>query len=97
LEPRSHPERVRNPSQRIRDNVIYYNEIPVDDPDVYVNNAFASMENELTTYKEATQRPDNKRWYAVIKKEIKSLLNADTWKPIERVTVPHNHRILRSK
>jgi hypothetical protein len=88
---------VRNRSQRVLDNVIYYDEISVDDFDVYVNNAFASMENEPITYKEATQRPDSKRWYAAIKKEIKSLFDAGTWTLIERVTVPYNHRVLKSK
>jgi hypothetical protein len=88
---------VRKPSQRVLDNVIHYDEIPVDDPEVYVNNAFAPMENEPTTYKEATQRPDSKRWYAAMEKEVKSLLDAGIWKPIERATVPYNHRILKGK
>jgi hypothetical protein len=78
LESRSHPKRVRNPSQQVLDNVIHYNEIPIDDPEVYVNNAFASMENEPATYKEATQRSDSKKWYAAIEKKIRSLLNAGT-------------------
>jgi hypothetical protein len=69
LKPRSHSQRVRNRSQQVLDNVIYYDEIPVDDPDVYVNNAFAPIENKSITYKEALQRPDSKKWYAVIKKK----------------------------
>ena len=32
-----------------------------------------------------------------MEKEVKSLLNAGTWKPIERITVPQNHRILKGK
>ncbi len=96
-QPRDHPQRVRKPTQRVLDNIIHYDEIPIDDPEVYVNNAFAPMENEPTTYKEATQRPDSKRWHAAMEKEFKSLLNAGTWNPIERATVPRDHRILKGK
>ena len=81
----------------MRDNVVHYDEIPVDDPEVYVNNAFAPMEDEPTTYQEATQRPDSQRWYAAMDKEVKSLLDAGTWEPIERATVPRNHRTLKGK
>jgi hypothetical protein len=97
LQPRNHPQRLKKPSQRVLDNIIHYDEIPVDDPEVYVNNAFAPMENEPTTYKEAIQRSDSKRWYTAMEKEVKSLLDAGTWKPIERATVPSNHRILKGK
>jgi Reverse transcriptase (RNA-dependent DNA polymerase) len=96
-QPRSHPKRVRKPSQRVLDNVIHYDEIPVDDPEVYVNNAFAPIENEPATYREAIQRLDNKRWHAVMEKEVKSLFDAGIWKPIERAAVPYNHRILKGK
>jgi hypothetical protein len=96
-QPRDHPQRLRKPSRRVLDNVIHYDEIPIDDPEVYVNNAFAVMHDEPTTYTEAMQRAENKRWYAAMLKEVKALLNAGTWILIERTLVPRNHRILRGK
>jgi hypothetical protein len=50
---------LRKPSQRVLDNIIHYDEIPVDDPEVYVNNALAPMESEPTIYAEAMQRPES--------------------------------------
>ncbi len=32
-----------------------------------------------------------------MEKEVKSLLDTDIWKPIERAIVPYNHRILKDK
>lgn len=32
-----------------------------------------------------------------MEKEVKSLLDAGTWQPIERATVPRNHRVLKGK
>jgi hypothetical protein len=72
-QPRSHPQRVRKPSQRVLDNVIHYNEIPVDDLEVFVNNTFVIMYNEPVTYTQAMQRPDNKKWHTAMDKEDKSL------------------------
>jgi hypothetical protein len=77
-QPRSYPQRVRKPSQRVLDNVIHYNEIPIDNPEIYVNNVFIPIKDEPTTYQEATQRPDSQRWYAAMDKKVKSLLNTDT-------------------
>lgn len=94
---RDHPQRVRKPSRRVLDNIIHYDEIPIDDPKVFVNNAFVVMHNEPTTYADAMQRADSKRWQAAMEKEVKSLQDAGTWKPIERALVPRNHRILRGK
>jgi hypothetical protein len=88
---------VRKPSQRVLDNVIYYDEIPIDDPEVYVNNVFVLIEDEPIIYQEAIQRPDSQRWYAAINKEVKSLLNTGTWELIERATVPKHYRILKGK
>jgi hypothetical protein len=88
---------VRKPSQRVLDNVIHYDEIPVDDPDVYVNNVFASMENEPLTYAEAMKRPDWQQWCNAMTKEVKILVKAGTWRRIKRAAVPRNHRILRGK
>ena len=96
-QPRNHPQRLRKPSQRVLDNIIHYDEIPVDDPEVYVNNAFAPMESEPTTYAEAMQRPESQKWYAAMGKEDKSLLDAGTWQLIERSKVPRNQRVLKGK
>ena len=76
--------------------MIHYDEIPIDDPDIFVNNAFASMESEPIAYAEAMQRAESRRWQAAMEKEVKSLLDAGTWEPIERATVPRNHRVLRA-
>jgi hypothetical protein len=94
---RNHPKRIRKPTRRVLDNIIHYDEIPVDDPEVFVNNVFASMYDEPTTYTEAMQRAENRRWYAAMQKQVKSLLDAGTWEPIEKPSVPRNHRILRGK
>jgi Reverse transcriptase (RNA-dependent DNA polymerase)/GAG-pre-integrase domain len=94
---RDHPQRVRKPTRRVLDNVIHHDEIPVDDPEVFVNNVFAPMESEPTTYAEAMQRPESKKWCAAMGKEDKSLLDAGTWQPIERSKVPRNHRVLKGK
>jgi hypothetical protein len=62
------PKRVRKPSQRVLENIIHYNEIPMDDPKVFVKNAFIIMHNEPATYAEAMQRAESKRWQAAIEK-----------------------------
>ena len=94
---RDYPQRIRKPSQRVLDNIIHYDEIPVDGPEVYVNNVFAPLEDEPATYKEAIQSPDSKKWYTAMGKQVDSLLNAGTWKSIKKATVPPSHRILTGK
>ena len=94
---RNHPQRTKKPTQRVLDNIIHYDEIPVDDPEVYVNNVFAPLEDEPATYKEAIQRPDSDKWYEAMGKQVNSLLGAGTWESIEKAIVPPNHRILRGK
>ncbi len=94
---RDHPQRVREPSQKVRNNVIHYDEIPVDDPDVFVNNTFVIMHNEPATYAEAMQQPDSNRWHTAMGKEKDCLNNAGTWEEVKKSSVPPGHRILRGK
>jgi hypothetical protein len=61
LPPRDHPQRIKKPTRKVVHNDIHYDEIPIDDPEVYVNNAFVAMQNEPNTYTEAMQRPDSKK------------------------------------
>jgi hypothetical protein len=94
---RNHPQRTRKPSRRVLDNIIHYDEIPVDDPDIYVNNVFAPMQNDPVTYEEAIRRSDGEKWQAAMGKQAYSLEDADTWEFIKKSTVPPSHRILRGK
>jgi hypothetical protein len=62
--PRDHPQRVRKPSRRVLENVIHHDEIPFDDPEVFVNNTFVIMPNEPTTFAEAMAHgnPSKRPW-----------------------------------
>ena len=95
--PRDHPQRVRKPSQKVLDNIIHYDEIPIDDPDVFVNNTFVIMNNEPPTYAEALQAPDSDKWQTAMGKERDCLNNAGTWEEIDKSSVPPSHRILKGK
>jgi hypothetical protein len=94
---RDHPQRVRKPSQKVLENIIHYDEIPVDDPEVFVNNTFVILHNEPATYAEAMQRADSDKWYDAMGKEKKSLEGKGTWEPVEKSSVPPNQKILRGK
>jgi hypothetical protein len=55
---RNHFTRKRNPSQKVIDNLIPIDELPLKSEEIYVNNVFATLPTVPTSYSDALRRPD---------------------------------------
>ena len=94
---RNHPTRKRNPSQKVIDNLIPIDELPLESEEVYVNNVFATLPTVPTSYSDALRRPDTPKWVKAMEKQLESLRKAGTWELCIRSDIPAYYRILKSR
>jgi type IV secretory pathway ATPase VirB11/archaellum biosynthesis ATPase len=75
---RNHLTRKRNPSQKVINNLIPIDELPLESEEVYVNNVFATFLTVPTSYSNALRRPDAPKWVKAMEKQLESLRKAGT-------------------
>jgi hypothetical protein len=94
---RNHFTRKRNLSQKVIDNLIPIDELPLESEEVYVNNVFIIFPTVPTSYSDALRRPDTPKWVKAMEKQLKLLRKAGTWEFCIRSDIPAYHRILKSR